>query len=216
MFKELGYKINDYILENYPLFYNGRFSKDLYVCGGVIRDLMLDKEPKDIDFFMIDNKKEINSFIKRNQLYHTKNSFGNSKVLYDGVDVDFMSVNASSDLVVYNADGLFFNMATGRFVLQGFENLPSDQKLVLLNDESMHPSSARVLERRVKLQNFVKELDERNMFEEIAQAIEEEKDMFEDAPESVEVSEFEDNEFEKDSNTFMSFDIDDVDYCYGD
>lgn len=217
MFKELGYKINEYLLENYPLFFNGRFSKDLYVCGGVIRDLMLDKDPKDVDFFMIDNKKEINSFIARNQLYHTKNSFGNAKVLYDGVDVDFMSVNASSDLVVYNADGLFFNLATGKFVLQGFENLPQDKKLVVLNDESMHPSSARVLERRVKLQNFVKELDEKDMFGEIEKAIEKEKDMFEPIPESVDVSESEESqEVEIETNEYMSFEIDDVDFCYGD
>jgi len=217
MFKELGYKINEYLLENYPLFFNGRFGKDLYVCGGVIRDLMLDKDPKDIDFFMIDNKKAINSFISRNQLYHTKNSFGNAKVLYDGVDVDLMSVKASSDLVVYNADGLFYNLSTGKFSLQGFENLPQDRKLVLLNDESMHPSSARVLERRVKLQNFVKELDEKDMFEEIESALEEEKDMFEPLPESVDVSESEESqEVEISQNTLMCFDNDDFDICFGD
>lgn len=213
MFKELGLKINDYLLENYPLFFNGRFGKDLYVCGGVIRDLMLDKEPRDIDFFMINNKKSINSFISRNQLYHTKNSFGNAKVLYDGIDVDLMSVNSTSQLVVYNADGIFYNVSTGKFSLQGFENLPQDKKLILLNDENMHPSSARVLERRIKLQNFVKELDEKEMFEEIEEAIEEEKDMFEPLPEAETVSE---DVEEESSNSFMCFDNDDFDICYGD
>ena len=161
---------------------------------------------------MINNKKEINSFISRNQLYHTKNHFGNAKVLYDGVNVDLMSVGSTSDLVVYNADGIFYNVSTGKFALQGFENLPQDKKLILLNDENMHPSSARVLERRVKLQNFVKELDEKDMFEEIEGAIEEENDMFEPLPEAEEEANIEDLR----SSTLMCFDNYDDDFCYGD
>jgi len=109
MLKELGQKIERYLLKNYPIFMNYEYGSDLYICGGAIRDLMIGHEPKDVDLFLLNNKEAILNFINKNNLNYRQNSFGDPKILLSDKEIDFFSINNFSDVIMYNVDGLFYN-----------------------------------------------------------------------------------------------------------
>ena len=182
MFKELSNKLNNFLQENYSEFVNYPFNKDLYVLGGTIRDVMLDKKPKDVDFLFFDNEAEMFKFLDDTKIKYALNSFGTPKIDYNGKMVDMMSKQNPYNLLMYNVDGLFYNCTKSKFMLLGFENFAETRSLKLLYGDSGHPNPARTLERQVKLRKFTRELKERHLFEEIENSFVTENDMFEENP----------------------------------
>lgn len=172
MFTELGQKIEHYLGEHYPLFMNYNYGSDLYLCGGAIRDLMIGQEPKDIDLFLLHNRQAIFDFIKQNNLLYRQNSFGDPKILLSGKEIDFFSIDNFSDVVMYNVDGLFYNLTKHQFALQGFENMLECGAVVTVKKDNLHPSADRTAERRQKVYKFVSPIKKNSIFKSLKNDLE--------------------------------------------
>lgn len=180
MFIETKHKLDKMLIQQFEIFANTIFSSNLFVFGGAIRDTILSNEIKDLDIFILTkNKHEVLDFVKNNNLHYTLNSFGNPKINYKGINIDFCPIKNFSEVIFFNSDGLFYNYSTGKFVItREFENFIKTKKIEVVNSKEVHPNPKRILERRAKVENFAKfifsqqniqalksEMQDKNLFE---------------------------------------------------
>ena len=172
MLRELSCKIDEYLIKYYPMFINHDFGSDLYLCGGLIRDLIIGKNPKDIDLFLLNNREGVFNFIKENGLEYKLNSFGNPKILLGEKEIDFIPIGNLDEIIVYNTDGLFYNVSQHKFVVKGFEEALQKERVEIVNDDLLHPNSLRFKERNEKVVCFMKILKNRGLIDMLKKDIE--------------------------------------------
>lgn len=156
MFLEAKQKLDNMLKTKFAIFANAVFSSNLYIFGGIIRDTIIGKENIDLDLFILsDSKKEVFDFIKKHNLEFKTNSFGNPKISYNGINIDFCSIKNFGEVVFFNTDGLFYNFSTGKFVLTNeFKNFLKSGKVEIVNTKEVHPSKDRINERKAKVELF--------------------------------------------------------------
>lgn len=174
MLWEIKTKI-DKILDNKYKFIKNNFSNNIFLCGGILRDLMVNQKPKDIDFFYTGERENVFKFIKDNSLIYKLNSFGNPKLFYENKGIDFAIGNEFKDMILYNVDGLFYDINKHKFILAGFEDFLASETVKIVNNELIHPNSKRLDERKKKIESFRDELKERGLFIELRKDIEDEE-----------------------------------------
>lgn len=86
----------------------------IYLLGGSIRDLILAKEPKDLDFIVL-GKEHLDWVLKvlnRFDIELKLNKFGGYKFNYEGTSIDLWLADDLFSSIQYNVDGLFFDLRT--------------------------------------------------------------------------------------------------------
>ncbi|MCI8555760.1 MAG: hypothetical protein HFI85_04255 [Clostridia bacterium] len=185
MLKQLSKRIDEYLIKNYSMFVNHDYGSDLYLCGGLIRDMIIGKKPKDIDLFLLNNREGIFDFIEKHNLKYKLNTFGKPKILMDEKEIDFIPLKNLDEIIVYNIDGLFYNASQHKFVVKGFENALQTGRAVIVNDDLLHPNSSRFKERSAKIFGFMEELKRRGIVQEIKNDIEKGDMIFDEEDEIV-------------------------------
>lgn len=171
MLRELGEKIEVILKRNVPIICETKFASDLYICGGLIKNTMINKKIKDIDLFLLGEKPGFSGFIKQNNLKYRLNRFGNPKAIINGVDVDLATLKSFQDAIVYNIDGLFYNLSQHQFVLAGFEDFVKKEKIEVVNSDLVNPNFIRVLERRCHLNKFARTIKGNGMLSQLREEI---------------------------------------------
>lgn len=158
MFIEAKQKLDKMLCQKFAIFANTIFSSNLFVFGGAIRDAILSNEIKDLDLFILtENKSEVLDFVKKNNFQYTLNSFGNPKINYSGINIDFCPIKNFSEVVFFNSDGLFYNVSTGKFIVtKEFNNFIKTKNVEVVNRKEVHPNPKRILERKLKVENFAR------------------------------------------------------------
>ena len=103
-------RLENYIKDKFPIAYIISKSAPIYLLGGAIRDLILAKESKDLDFIVLGNEYS-NSILEIFQKYNINfayNRFGGYKINYHGTQIDLWTNNDLYSAIQYNVDGLFF------------------------------------------------------------------------------------------------------------
>ena len=103
-------RLENYIKDKFPIAYIISKSAPIYLLGGAIRDLILAKKPKDLDFIVLGNEYS-NSILEIFQKYNINfsyNRFGGYKINYHDTQIDLWTNNDLYSAIQYNVDGLFF------------------------------------------------------------------------------------------------------------
>lgn len=103
-------RLENYIKDKFPIAYIISKSAPVYLLGGAIRDLILAKKPKDLDFIVLGNEYS-NSILEIFQKYNINfsyNRFGGYKINYHDTQIDLWTNNDLYSAIQYNVDGLFF------------------------------------------------------------------------------------------------------------
>ena len=174
MLKDIRIKI-DKVLDSKYKFIKENFSENIFLCGGVLRDLMINKKPNDIDFFYIGKREDVLKFIGDNALTFKLNSFGNPKILYKNKEIDFAIGSGFKDMTLYNVDGLFYDINKHKFILAGFEDFLASEKVKIVSNDLVHPNSKRFEQRKEKIENFSNQLKQRGLYKELREDIEDEE-----------------------------------------
>lgn len=89
-----------------------------YLVGGSIRDLIMAKHPKDLDFVIIGNQNEsiVLKLLAKFQIKYELNRLGGYKFEYHGIKVDLWVAEDLFSSMQYNVDGLYYDV-NGRFLL---------------------------------------------------------------------------------------------------
>ena len=150
------YKIDSYINKSFNCLYKHDFESEIYLIGGAVRSLLIDKTPKDLDVVIVsDSSKEIEDFIEKFNLNYSKNSFGGFKISHNGIQVDIWATNDLFKAIQYNLDGLFYNLKTKKITSMGYFDGIENKKLFVMNDKLSHPDISRDLERKIRLKNLL-------------------------------------------------------------
>lgn len=173
MLREVKTNIDKILDNDYKIIKNS-FKENIFLCGGFLRDVMVGKKSKDIDFFYIGEKKIVMNFLIDNSLIYKLNSFGNPKILYENKEIDFAIGNKFKDMTLYNVDGLFYDINKHKFVLAGFKDFLTSEKVRIISNELLHPDSKRIEERKGKIDNFASELKQKRLFIELRKDVEDE------------------------------------------
>lgn len=157
---------NDWILEQKlkkyidDYFYPARVISilaDTYLIGGAIRDLILNKKPKDLDFVVLGNNNMnwILQVLEKFNITYRYNKFGGLKIDYKGTIIDLWTTDDLFSAIQYNVDGLFFNLKSNRFISFTFNDF-CENGLKLVNEENNLSNN-----REVKLLKFDREYHSR-------------------------------------------------------
>lgn len=117
-------RIDNYISNHfYPIKIISELS-NVYLIGGGIRDLMLAKNPKDLDFVILNEKDYswVFEVLNRFKYSYTYNRFGGLKISFGDIMVDLWITNDLFDSIQYNVDGLFYNVKHKEFLSLTFED----------------------------------------------------------------------------------------------
>lgn len=109
----------------------------IYLVGGAIRDLILAKHPKDMDFVVV-GKEHLDFVIKALEIYKIEyrfNKFGGFKFNYKGTEIDLWLADDLFSSMQYNVDGLYFDLRTNSVLSLTFEDF-SKNGVRLINPEN--------------------------------------------------------------------------------
>lgn len=130
-------KLENYIKNNFGVVYEIASFAPVYLLGGAIRDLIMSKEPKDLDFIVLGMEylKNILEVLNKHKITFTYNHFEGYRINYNGVHVDLWASNDLFSAVQYNVDGLFFylnnliSFSFDDFVKNGLKLINSDNNI---------------------------------------------------------------------------------------
>ena len=106
----------------YPAFTISRLSK-IYLLGGGIRDLLVAKIPKDLDFVVLGSDEEwINEVFRIYKIYPNKNRFGGFKFEYNGTKIDLWLSEDLFSAIQYNIDGLLYDVKNNSLISLTFDD----------------------------------------------------------------------------------------------
>ena len=130
-------KLETYIKNNFAVVYEIASFAPVYLLGGAIRDLIMDKEPKDLDFIVLgmEYSKNILEVLNKHKIDFTYNHFGGYRINYNGVHVDLWASNDLFSAVQYNVDGLFFYLNDNNLISFSFDDFVKNG-LKLINPDN--------------------------------------------------------------------------------
>ena len=106
----------------YPAFTISRLSK-IYLLGGGIRDLLVAKIPKDLDFVVLGSDEEwINVVFRIYKIYPNKNRLGGFKFEYNGTKIDLWLSEDLFSAIQYNIDGLLYDVKNNSLISLTFDD----------------------------------------------------------------------------------------------
>lgn len=106
----------------YPAFTISRLS-NIYLLGGGIRDLLVGKIPKDLDFVVLGSDEEwINEVFRIYKIYPNKNRLGGFKFEYNGTKIDLWLSEDLFSAIQYNIDGLLYDVKNNSLISLTFDD----------------------------------------------------------------------------------------------
>ncbi|MBR1416908.1 MAG: hypothetical protein IJ572_03735 [Bacilli bacterium] len=157
--------LDNYIKEKFKLIYAISMIYQTYLIGGAIRDIMLNKTPRDLDFVISSNDfVEVDSYIKKfiykYNLSYTLNHFNGYKILYKGIEIDLWYTKDLFDSIEYNGDGLLYDIEHHQLISLTFDDFLINGPRIVNKTVDMNNKSN---ERLLKLQKFHEELKSKGM-----------------------------------------------------
>ena len=154
---KLKEKIQKYIHEKFDIIFDYPFEGRVFLYGGTIRSLMLDKKVNDLDFVILTQDKcQVNDFIRQYKLDYTINGFGGTKIKYNGIDIDIYSGTDLKEATSYNIDSLFYDIHNNNFVVCGVFDAFKTRKIIPLKNVKHIEKPFYDSKLRKKLTNFIK------------------------------------------------------------
>ena len=106
----------------YPAFTISRLSK-IYLLGGGIRDLLVGKIPKDLDFVVLGSDEEwINEVFRIYKIHPDRNRLGGFKFEYNGTKIDLWLSEDLFSAIQYNIDGLLYDVKNNSLISLTFDD----------------------------------------------------------------------------------------------
>lgn len=158
-------KIDIFIKEKFNIIYAISMIYQTYLIGGTIRDLMLEKEPRDMDFVfhsMNDNEAELylKRFINMFNLEYSLNHFNGYKIVYNDMEIDLWHTKDLFNSIEYNADGLLYDIENHQLISLTFDDfLKNGPRKINATNNLNNKSHDRML----KLQKFHEELKSKGL-----------------------------------------------------
>lgn len=106
----------------YPAFTISRLS-NIYLLGGGIRDLLVAKIPKDLDFVVLGSDEEwINEVFRIYKVHPDRNRLGGFKFEYNGTKIDLWLSEDLFSAIQYNIDGLLYDVKNNSLISLTFDD----------------------------------------------------------------------------------------------
>jgi hypothetical protein len=116
-------RIQRYIKNHFYPAYTISKHSNIYLLGGGIRDLLVAKIPKDLDFVVLGNdKKWIDEVFRIYKIRPHRNRFGGFKFEYSGTKVDLWLSEDLFSAIQYNIDGLFYDVKNNSLISLTFDD----------------------------------------------------------------------------------------------
>lgn len=106
----------------YPAFTISRLS-NIYLLGGGIRDLLVGKISKDLDFVVLGSDEEwINEVFRIYKIHPDRNRLGGFKFEYNGTKIDLWLSEDLFSAIQYNIDGLLYDVKNNSLISLTFDD----------------------------------------------------------------------------------------------
>ncbi len=116
-------RIQRYIKNHFYPAYTISKHSNIYLLGGGIRDLLVAKIPKDLDFVVLGNdKKWIDEVFRIYKIRPHRNRFGGFKFEYSGTKVDLWLSEDLFSAIQYNIDGLLYDVKNNSLISLTFDD----------------------------------------------------------------------------------------------
>lgn len=161
----LNDKLDDCIKSNFNLIYAISMFYQTYLIGGAIRDVMINKKPRDLDFVIYcNNEKVIDDFIKKfidmYNLKYSLNHFNGYKIKYNNIDIDLWYTKDLFNSIEYNADGLLYDIESHSLISLTFDDFLVNGPRKINNTINANNKSE---ERLLKIKKFYKDIKSKGM-----------------------------------------------------
>ena len=149
--------IKNNLKDNFPQILDWKFKNPTYMIGGSIKDIMLNKVYKDLDFIQLSNSKyEIIDFINYNKFNTIKNSFGDDKIILNNLTIDFFKVNDLFDILEFDYDGLIYDIVNDKIIYCGYTNSINNRYATKINSNTPHPHINRINKINSQISEIIK------------------------------------------------------------
>lgn len=150
-------KLDKSIRKLFPVIYEFEFNGLILLFGGSIKDIIMNKPIKDLDFVLLTTKDgEIERFIDKYDLKFKKNIYKGYKIKYNGLDIDLTCTDDLYDAGHLSTDFLFYDIKRKILIPMGIKN--TIRKNVVI--EYYYQSYFRTKVRVKKAKKFVEFLSE--------------------------------------------------------
>ena len=146
--------VKNYITKHFPIIFGIARLCPTFLMGGALRDLKLEKTPKDLDFVCLDNANVIELCIKRFGLKYELNKLGGYKIYWNDSVIDLWRTDDLFTCVEYNIDGLFYDVANNYFLSFGYYEALR-KGLVKINQDNNVENKEKLALRRKKLEEYL-------------------------------------------------------------
>lgn len=145
----LNMRLENYIKKHFPLAYTISLLAPIYLVGGSIRDLILARKPKDLDFVVLgqENMEWVLQVLKKFNINYTFNRFGGFKFVYQDTHIDLWLANDLFSSIEYNVDGLFFDLQKNSLFSLTFEDFVNNDLRLVNSENNIAINRERKLER---------------------------------------------------------------------
>lgn len=109
----------------------------IYLVGGSIRDLIMARTHKDLDFVVLGLEYQdwILSVLKKFNINYELNRFGGFKFIYNGTKIDLWTAEDLFSSMQYNVDGLYYDIKGGHLLSLTFSDF-MESGLRLINPKN--------------------------------------------------------------------------------
>lgn len=154
-------KIDKYLNKYFPIIYEFKFNGLILLLGGVIKNISMNKDSKDIDFVLLtDQKDNIEDFINKFDLQYTMNAFNGYKIHYNGLEIDIFAVNDLFKAGHYNTDYLFYDINRRELIPISINYSIKNNEIIEVNDFYLNTKRERA--RLKKQKQFINFLNDNN------------------------------------------------------
>ena len=116
-------RIQRYIKNHFYPAYTISKHSNIYLLGGGIRDLLVAKIPKDLDFVVLGNdEKWINEVFRIYKIHTERNRFGGFKFEYNDTKIDLWFSEDLFSAIQYNIDGLIYDVKNNSLISLTFDD----------------------------------------------------------------------------------------------